>query len=75
MEKKYMESGLEVADPIVHTAGRQQRHKMAGEEGVVKDFEQTYWHSPIPPAYMANDTVCLNELAIEGRGSGINRRA
>ena len=75
MEKKYMEPGLEIDDLIVHTAGRQRRHQMAGKEGVVKDFEQTYWHSPIPPAFMAIDTVRLNELAIEDRGGDINHRA
>jgi len=64
MEKKYMEPGLEVADLIAHTAGRQRRHQMAGKEGVVKDFEQMYWHSPIPPAFMSIDTVHLNELAL-----------
>lgn len=65
MEKKYMEPGLEVADLIVHTAGRQRRHQMAGKEGVVKDFEQTYWHSPIPPAFMSIDTVHLNAMALK----------
>ena len=73
--KRDMEPGLEIADLIVHTAGRQRRHQMAGKEGVVKDFEQTYWHSPIPPAFMAIDTVRLNELAIEDRGGDINHRA
>lgn len=62
--------GLEVADLIVHTAGRQRRFQMAGNEGVVKDFEQTYWHSPIPPAFMSIDTVHLNELAIAGADVG-----
>jgi len=67
MQKKSMEPGLEVADLIAHTAGRQRRHQLAGKEGVVKDFQQTYWHSPIPPAFMAIDTVRLNELAIENQ--------
>ena len=65
MDKKLMEPGLEVADLIAHTAGRQRRHQIAGKEGVVKDFEQMYWHSPIPPAFMSIDTVQLNALAIE----------
>lgn len=69
MEKKYMEPGLEVADLVAHTAGRQRRYQMSGKEGVAKDFEQMYWHSPIPPAFMAIDTVHLNELAVED-GSG-----
>lgn len=64
MEKKYMEPGLEVADLIVHTAGRQRRHQIAGKEGVVKDFEQMYWHSPIPPAFISIDNVHLKELAL-----------
>ena len=64
IEKKYMEPGLEVADLIVHTAGRQRRHQLAGKEGVVKDFEQMYWHSSIPPAFMSIDTIHLNELSL-----------
>lgn len=35
MEKKFMEPGLEVADLIAHTAGRQRRHQIAGKEGDV----------------------------------------
>ena len=65
MAKDHMEPGLEVADLIVHTAGRQRRHQIAGKGGAVKDFEQTYWHSPIPPAFMSIDTVHLNELAVQ----------
>lgn len=65
MDKKSLEPGLEVADLIAHTAGRQRRHQLAGGKGVVKDFEQTYWHSPVPPAFMSIDTIHLNELAIE----------
>ena len=66
MEKKQMETGLEVADLVSHTAGQQRRHQLAGKKGVAPDFKQMYWHSPIPPAFMAIDTVQLNELAIEG---------
>ena len=73
MEKKYMEPGLEVAYLIAHTAGRQRRHQLAGNEGVVKDFEQMYWHSPIPPAFMSIDTVHLNELAMEDGGEPRDR--
>lgn len=65
MEKKQMEAGLEVADLIAHTAGRQRRHQLAGKKGVAPDFKQMYWHSPIPPAFMSIDTMQLNELAIE----------
>jgi hypothetical protein len=32
--------------------------------GIVLDFQQTYWHSRIPPAIMAIDNVVLNELAV-----------
>lgn len=65
IEKKYIEPGLEVADLIVHTAGRQRRHQIAGKQGAVMDFQQTYWHSPIPPAFMSIDTVQLTELAMK----------
>ena len=59
MEKRYMEPGLEVADLIAHTAGRERRHQIAEKGGVAKDFEQMFWHSPIPPAFMSIDTVQL----------------
>jgi hypothetical protein len=68
MEKKYMEAGLEVADLVAHTAGRQRRHQLRGKTGPLPDFEAMYWHSPIPPAFMAIDNVVLNELAIEDKG-------
>lgn len=55
-------AGLEIADLVAHTAGRQRRHQLAGRQGVTKDFEAMYWHSPIPPAFMAIDTVQLDEL-------------
>ncbi len=42
MPKGSMEPGLEVADLIVHTAGRQRRHEIAGKPGHTKDFQQTY---------------------------------
>jgi len=53
MRKELMEPGLEVADLIAHTAGRQRRHELRDQEGHVKDFQQTYWHSPIPPEFIA----------------------
>jgi hypothetical protein len=65
MPKTSMEPGLEVADLVAHTAGRQRRHQIAHKEGVTKDFEQMYWHSPIPPAFISIDTVQLSELAVE----------
>ena len=65
MPKTSMEPGLEVADLIAPTAGRQRRRQIAGKEGVAKDFEQMYWRSPIPPAFMSIDTAQLNDLSIE----------
>lgn len=73
MEKKFMEPGLEIADLVAHTAGRQRRRQIAGKEGVAKDFEQMYWHSPIPPAFMAIDNVQLNELVVEEGGKPAGR--
>ena len=73
MEKRYMEPGMEVADLIAHTAGRQRRHQMAGKAGAAKDFEQMYWHSPIPPAFMSIDNVQLYELAVEDRNEPKDR--
>jgi hypothetical protein len=61
IEKKYMEAGLEVADLVAHTAGRQRRHQLAGKDGVTKDFEKMYWHSPIPPKYISIDIVKQSE--------------
>lgn len=44
-----MDAGLEIADLVAHSAGRQRRHQIAGKEGVTKDFEQKYWHGPYHP--------------------------
>lgn len=68
MEKKFNEPGLEVADLVAHTAGRQRRHQLAGRAGVAKDFEQMYWHSPIPPAFMSINMVQVDEISIEDAG-------
>lgn len=57
MPKHSMEPGLEVADLIAHTAGRQRRHELRGKTGHVQDFKQTYWHSPIPPEFIAISSV------------------
>lgn len=65
MPKASMEPGLEIADLVAHTAGRQRRHQMNGGKGPTKDFEQMYWHSPIPPAFMSIDTVHLTDIAKE----------
>lgn len=73
IEKRYMEPGLEIADLIAHTAGRQRRHQIAGKVGVTKDFEQMYWHSPIPPAFMSIDMVAVNELT-PGQPSATEKR-
>jgi hypothetical protein len=67
MPKAAMEPGLEVADLIVHTAGRQRRHEMAGRTGHTKDFQQIYWHSPIPPEFMAISAVDVAEGVEAGR--------
>jgi len=72
MPKGSMEPGLEVADLIVHTAGRQRRHELAGKSGRTKDFQQTYWHSPIPPEFMAISTLEIAQ-AVKG-GQAVPRR-
>ncbi len=64
MPKASMEAGLEIADLVAHTAGRQRRHQLLGKGGATKDFEAMYWHSPIPPAFMSVDNVQLTELEI-----------
>ena len=43
MNKKSMDPGLEIADLVAHTAGRQRRHQLSGKTGVTKDFKQMYW--------------------------------
>ena len=68
MEKKFNEPGLEVADLVAHTAGRQRRHQLAGKSGVAKDFEQMYWHSPIPPAFMSINMVQVDEIPVADTG-------
>jgi len=75
MGKKSMEAGLEVADLVAHTAGRQRRHELKGKAGKTKDFEQMYWHSPIPPAFMAINSVELNELALGEVPAGQRKNA
>ena len=72
MQKDSMEPGLEVADLIVHTAGRQRRHELSGKAGHVKDFQQTYWHSSIPPEFMAISSMQVAE-AVEA-GKAVPRR-
>ena len=65
MPKSSMEPGLEVADMIVHTAGRQRRYQVAGKTGFTTDFKQTYWHSRIPPEFLAITSVEVAK-AVEG---------
>ena len=65
MPKSSMEAGLEIADLVAHTAGRQRRHQLSGKAGAVRDFQHMYWHSPIPPAFMSIDSATLTELAIK----------
>jgi|SRR5579872_1894111 len=72
MKKESLEPGLEVADLIAHTAGRQRRHELGGNVGHVKDFKQTYWHSPIPPEFMAISSMQITE-AVEA-GKAVPRR-
>jgi hypothetical protein len=72
MPKGSMEPGLEVADLIAHTAGRQRRHELAGKTGHTKDFQQTYWHSPIPPKFIAINSVEIAQ-AVEA-GQAVPRR-
>jgi len=67
MPKAAMESGLEVADLIAHTAGRQRRHEIAGKPGHTPDFKQTYWHSPIPPEFMAIESVDIAKAIEVGK--------
>jgi hypothetical protein len=73
MPKGSMEPGLEVADLIAHTAGRQRRHEIAGKLGHTKDFQQTYWHSPIPPEFIAISAVEIAQ-GVEA-GQAIPRRS
>jgi hypothetical protein len=72
MPKGSMEPGLEVADLIVHTAGRQRRHELAGKLGHTKDFQRSYWHSPIPPEFIAISTIEIAQ-AVQG-GQAVPRR-
>jgi hypothetical protein len=66
MPKASMEPGLEVADLIVHTAGRQRRHELAGKPSHTKDFRHTYWQSPIPPEYMAVTDIRIAQAVKAG---------
>lgn len=67
MRKDSMEPGLEVADLIAHTAGRQRRHEFRGGTGHVKDFQQTYWHSPIPPEFMTISDIEIAQAIEAGK--------
>jgi hypothetical protein len=73
MPKDAMEAGLEVADLIAHTAGRQRRHEIAGKSGHTPDFKQSYWHSPIPPQFMAISSIQIAK-AVEA-GKAVPRRS
>jgi hypothetical protein len=72
MPKASMEPGLEVADLIAHTTGRQRRHELAQRPGHIKDFEKTYWHSRIPPEFMAISAVEIAQ-GVKG-GQAVPRR-
>jgi hypothetical protein len=67
MPKSSMEPGLEVADLIAHTAGRQRRHEIGGKPGHTKDFQSTYWHSLIPPEFMAITAIEIAQGVQEGK--------
>jgi hypothetical protein len=67
MPKGSLEPGLDVADLIAHTAGRQRRHELAGRGGHTKDFQQTYWHSPIPPEFVAITSIEVAEAVKNGQ--------
>jgi hypothetical protein len=72
MRKGSMEPGLEVSDLIEHASGRQRRHELAGKSGHTKDFQHSYWHSPIPPEFMAISTIEIAK-GVEG-GQAVPRR-
>ena len=63
MPKHVGEAGLEVADLIAHTAGRQRRHQLRTSTFEAKpDFQHLFWHSPIPPYFMSIDMVTVEGL-------------
>lgn len=64
MPKESMEPGLEIADLIAHTSGRQRRRQHSGAEGTNLDFQHTFWHSPIPPAFISINSMALNEISV-----------
>ena len=67
MKKESLEPGLEIADLIAHTAGRQRRHELRGKDGHVKDFQQTYYFSLIPPKYIAIGSEQIAEAVNAGK--------
>jgi hypothetical protein len=66
MPKASQEPGLEVADLIAHTSARQRRHEIGGRSGHTKDFQQTYWHSQIPPEFTAITAAEISDAIAGG---------
>ena len=48
MPKSAMEAGLEVADLVAHTAGRQERKRLRGDDDFAMDFKNVFQRSATP---------------------------
>ena len=67
MDKASREAGLEVADLVAHTAGRQRRHELAGKPGHAKDFQQMYWAQPDPAGLHVYQQRSVERAGYSGR--------
>lgn len=65
ISKSMLEPGLQIADLVAHTAGWQRRHQLRGNGGALPDFQQMFWHIPIPPGFMLIDMIEVAALAVE----------